>query len=1048
MPSFWDIVFGSRKKAKRDDPLAVFADSPSSADLNLDDGDDDRDDTGGDDDGRGDVAEAEKRIAACVAERKDSLDLSGLKLVELPRSLARLAHLRELIAARNALRAASLNRLSVLPNLTSLNLNSNSVGDAGAQALSGFSTLKRLFLNQTSITDQGVEALTKLRGLETLDVSHNKITDAGAAQLAGLTNLQILTLYLNDIGDDGVAALSTLTGLKTLNLNNNSSVGDASAKSIGARLKALESLSLASTKLTDDGAAALSTLTALEYIDLDHTKITGLEFLRNMRALRMLWANGLRLSAELDWLWPREALSRVYLHESTVPGVPAELLSGKFNDNCLPRLRTYLAEKAASPVSAPEPDILVRDIKVMILGNGRIGKTQMRRRLTGRDFDSSEPSTHGVEIVSTSLPPAADAPPGTEATPLQIWDFGGQDIYLGTHALFLKTRAVFPILWTPESEQREVQETGGHLFRNYPLREWLRYVRQLSTRGEANITQSPVLLVQAQCEDPADQRPPPVDAKDLEGFAYPPQTLRYSALPGQSQERLLTPLRDAIAWMSRDGPQRLRADWARVKAAVEERAAAGDKLLDMAQFRALCATKGVEKADAQETLLFMLKEFGTVFHDPDVLADRIILDQNWALSAIYALFDRERGAYQTLQTSARGRFRLSDLDRLVWREGGHDRKAQDAFLAMMLSCKVAFPLRPESKEFGETLYIAPDLLPNRAYIEDELPLYFDPALESETREVPFAFAVPSLMRELMAFWGAEAGLSGLYWAGGFALFDRKTKSRALLEMQRPDPNSWRAVLSVKTQSGDAPALMARIMDKVADVAERFGAAYEGQTPERVLKVKQAIDSDAAPVPTLDPGPEPRARERCFISYAHQQENEPEETRARRVAFFNAVEAKLDALGLDAFVDKKNLRNGENISRFMQEGSRSPKIVLILCAKYLRSEHCMYELWHIWKACESDPDIFTARVRAICLPDAQIDTLSEREAVCLAWEDKRAEVAKLIEQRTSRKLIVPDDYNQTHSLAVNLVQYAPSILATVAKQMHIRTVDAVSALRFG
>jgi hypothetical protein len=32
-----------------------------------------------------------------------------------------------------------------------------------------------------------------------------------------------------------------------------------------------------------------------------------------------------------------------------------------------------------------------------------------------------------------------------EAITLKIWDFGGQDIYHGTHALF-------PVIWTPESE--------------------------------------------------------------------------------------------------------------------------------------------------------------------------------------------------------------------------------------------------------------------------------------------------------------------------------------------------------------------------------------------------------------------------------------------------------------------------------------------------------------------------------------------------------------------------------------------------------------------
>ncbi|MCI4663164.1 MAG: hypothetical protein MRY74_00445 [Neomegalonema sp.] len=34
-----------------------------------------------------------------------------------------------------------------------------------------------------------------------------------------------------------------------------------------------------------------------------------------------------------------------------------------------------------------------------------------------------------------------------------IWDFGGRDVYLGAHAIFLRSHAVLPILWTTEAEE-------------------------------------------------------------------------------------------------------------------------------------------------------------------------------------------------------------------------------------------------------------------------------------------------------------------------------------------------------------------------------------------------------------------------------------------------------------------------------------------------------------------------------------------------------------------------------------------------------------------
>lgn len=74
-----------------------------------------------------------------------------------------------------------------------------------------------------------------------------------------------------------------------------------------------------------------------------------------------------------------------------------------------------------------------------------------------------------------------------------MWDFGGQDIYHGTHALFMRTRAVFLLVWTPVSEQGD-HEHGGMVFRNRPLPYWLEYIRYLG--GD----RSPVILVQNQCD--------------------------------------------------------------------------------------------------------------------------------------------------------------------------------------------------------------------------------------------------------------------------------------------------------------------------------------------------------------------------------------------------------------------------------------------------------------------------------------------------------------------------------------------------------------------
>jgi internalin A len=97
----------------------------------------------------------------------------------------------------------------------------------------------------------------------------------------------------------------------------------------------------------------------------------------------------------------------------------------------------------------------------MIPGNGRVGKTQICWRLRDEGYDEAVPSSHGIQVSSLPLAPQEFDAPVT----LKIWDFGGQDIYHRTHALFLKSRAIFLLVWTPRSE---VQQFHTHALRFAP----------------------------------------------------------------------------------------------------------------------------------------------------------------------------------------------------------------------------------------------------------------------------------------------------------------------------------------------------------------------------------------------------------------------------------------------------------------------------------------------------------------------------------------------------------------------------------------------------
>ena len=94
-----------------------------------------------------------------------------------------------------------------------------------------------------------------------------------------------------------------------------------------------------------------------------------------------------------------------------------------------------------------------------------------------------------------------------------------------------------------------------------------------------------------------------------------------------------------------------------------------------------------------------------------LFASRIVLDQSWALDAIYAVFDRERSLKAIRWTG--GRFIRWQLGALVWPE--HSDAEQKLSISMMRSCGICFLHRRfadgDDEDSGED--IVPDLLPER-----------------------------------------------------------------------------------------------------------------------------------------------------------------------------------------------------------------------------------------------------------------------------------------------------------------------------------------------
>ena len=324
-------------------------------------------------------------------------------------------------------------------------------------------------------------------------------------------------------------------------------------------LTALQSLDCLITQVSD--LAPLKGLTALQSLDCSGTQVSDLAPLVGLAKLEVLICNEVKLAALPEWFVTAPAIRELYFHQTRIPGVPIEVLSASGDENCLAKLRAHFLDER----EGVEP---VVEVKLMVLGNGRVGKTQFCRRLAELLFQPDSDSTHGVAIIPARLPGT-----GENEIALQMWDFGGQDIYHGTHALFMRDNAIFALIWAKDFERRSEDESDGLIFGNQPLGYWVDYVRHLGGRDRA------VTIVQTRCDRPEDDDICPVPEKVIKEAFGRYALVHFSAATNRGRANLIEKVTESVAYLrERQGVATIGVARHRVKTKLEAMRAADTKL--------------------------------------------------------------------------------------------------------------------------------------------------------------------------------------------------------------------------------------------------------------------------------------------------------------------------------------------------------------------------------------------------------------------------------------------------------------------------------------
>jgi GTPase SAR1 family protein len=536
-----------------------------------------------------------------------------------------------------------------------------------AETLGTFGSLTTLYLGYNKLTD--VSALGTLTSLTDLNLGYNKLTDVSA--LGTLTSLTDLNLGGNKLTD--VSKLGTLTSLTRLDLNHNQL---AELPKLGT-LTSLTSLDLYDNQLTD--VSKLEALTSLTRLDLSKNQIKNIarEFFER----------------EWDVAWKNEyGFKGLNLYGNPLEVPPVEV--ARRGRRAVLNYFRQMAEQ--------EEDYLF-EAKMLILGEPGAGKTSMAWKIEDADCElpDEDDTTKGIDVRQYYFPLRREDFPGFKQPEklagrqfrVNLWDFGGQDIYKATHRFFLSRRSLYALVADSRNEDTDF---------NY----WLHIVEMF---GE----ESPLLIVLNEKY----QRKRSIDKTALQKrFDNIVEVIEVDFDEGDKGrlEQLKRAVRYYISGLDHIGSP-VPAKWTVVREALKQDER---NTISRQDYLRICKDNGIGKDEDALVLSQYFHDIGVFLHfqDDELLNKTIFLKPNWATHAVYKVLDDD------LLNRKNGRFDKEDA-KVIW-SGEEYLLIRDELLKLMQRFFLAYEIE------GSGEYMAPERLqPERPKYEwdgrDNLFLHYE-----------------------------------------------------------------------------------------------------------------------------------------------------------------------------------------------------------------------------------------------------------------------------------------------------------------------------------
>ncbi len=441
-----------------------------------------------------------------------------------------------------------------------------------------------------------------LRHLQLLDLSLNAIKYL-PADLSKLEHLRVLDLSNNKL-KVFPRHIEKVQSLRELTLRHNH------IRTIPpdiAQMTNLTALSLGANCI-DDVPQELGYLSRLTHLNLSHNNIK-------------------RLPATIGSLHN--------LKELLLDGNPLAEPFAELSERGLSHLLTYLKSLSDG--------IPQYEARLLVVGEGNVGKSCLVDALAGKPFLKDRPTTHGIQLGTLHLS-HPDSTVSVDVT-LNTWDFGGQELYRITNQFFYSKRSLYMLVWRPREGAEESALDG-----------WLERIRLRVSQAEAKV----LIVATYGAERRAD-----VDEAGLRA-KFGNMIAGFYVIDNKTRKGI-GDLKNAIAQVAAQLPQMghlMSQSWILARDEVCNRT---ETHITRKEFDRICNRYHLNKA-SRSTLADLMHDLGRFIHysGNEGLQDLIVLQPEWLTRAIsFVLEDRTTSKDKGVLDHNRLQLLWNDMNRPV-----------------------------------------------------------------------------------------------------------------------------------------------------------------------------------------------------------------------------------------------------------------------------------------------------------------------------------------------------------------------------------------------